>query len=89
MKRIAKDGGVLVLLGAKEDIIGQVRQYSAEDSGSVATGKAWQGSSRTVGVGSQILVSLGVQKMKLLSKPVKYSGLSGYGLEVVEYISDF
>ncbi|MCP3428969.1 bifunctional 3,4-dihydroxy-2-butanone-4-phosphate synthase/GTP cyclohydrolase II [Opacimonas viscosa] len=89
MERIAKDGGVLVLLGAKEDVIGQVRQYAAEDSGSVATSKAWQGSSRTVGVGSQILVSLGVQKMKLLSKPVKYSGLSGYGLEVVEYISDF
>jgi 3,4-dihydroxy 2-butanone 4-phosphate synthase/GTP cyclohydrolase II len=89
MQRIAKEGGVLVLLGAKEDIEGQVKQFAAEDRGEVAAGKTWQGSSRTVGVGSQILVSLGVKQMRLLSKPIKYSGLSGFGLEVVEYISDF
>jgi len=39
-------------------------------------------------VGSQILVSMGVQKMRLLSKPIKYHALSGYGLEVVEYVHD-
>ncbi len=87
MQRIGEEGGVLVLLGAKENIEQQVQQFAAEDRGDVAAGKTWEGSSRTVGVGSQILVSLGVKKMKLLSKPVKYSGLSGYGLEVVEYIS--
>ena len=76
-----------MLLGATENIEQQVLQFAAEDRGEVAAGKGWQGSSRTVGVGSQILVSLGVKQMKLLSKPVKYSGLSGYGLEVVEYIS--
>jgi len=26
--------------------------------------------------------------MRLLSKPIKYSALSGFGLEVVEYIYD-
>ncbi len=88
MQRIAQEGGVLVLLGAKENIAQQVQQFAAEDRGESSAGKVWQGSSRTVGVGSQILVTLGVQKMKLLSKPVKYSGLSGYGLEVVEYISE-
>lgn len=87
MQRIGEEGGVLVLLGAKENIEQQVQQFAAEDRGDVAAGKTWEGSSRTVGVGSQILVSLGVKKMKLLSKPVKYSGISGYGLEVVEYIS--
>jgi len=87
MQRIGAEGGILVLLGAKENVEQQVQQFAAEDRGVVAAGKTWQGSSRTVGVGSQILVSLGVKKMKLLSKPVKYSGLSGYGLEVVEYIS--
>ncbi len=87
MARIGAEGGVLVLLGAKENIEQQVQQFAAEDRGEAAAGKGWEGSSRTVGVGSQILVSLGVKQMKLLSKPVKYSGLSGYGLEVVEYIS--
>jgi 3,4-dihydroxy 2-butanone 4-phosphate synthase/GTP cyclohydrolase II len=86
MQRINDEGGVLVLLGKKEDIISQVKQFEAEDSGEVAEGKAWHGSSRTVGVGSQILASLGIKKMRLLSKPVKYSALSGFGLEVVEYI---
>jgi 3,4-dihydroxy 2-butanone 4-phosphate synthase / GTP cyclohydrolase II len=40
---------------------------------------------RDFGIGAQILRSLGVHKMKLLSNhPVKRSGLMGYGLEVVE-----
>nr|WP_136250118.1 bifunctional 3,4-dihydroxy-2-butanone-4-phosphate synthase/GTP cyclohydrolase II [Ningiella ruwaisensis] len=88
MKRIHDEGGVLVLLGKHEDIVGQVKQFEAEDNDEVAKGKTWQGSSRTVGVGSQILASLGIKKMRLLSKPIKYSALSGYGLEVVEYVHD-
>lgn len=86
MQRINADGGVIVLLGKKEDLESQVKQFEAEDNNEVAKGKTWQGSSRTVGVGSQILADLGIKKMRLLSKPVKYSALSGFGLEVVEYI---
>jgi 3,4-dihydroxy 2-butanone 4-phosphate synthase/GTP cyclohydrolase II len=88
MKKIAQEGGVIVVLGKKEDLISQVKQFEAEDNDEVAKGKAWEGSSRTVGVGSQILASLGITKMRLLSKPIKYSGLSGFGLEVIEYIHD-
>jgi 3,4-dihydroxy 2-butanone 4-phosphate synthase/GTP cyclohydrolase II len=88
MQRIAKDGGVIVVLGKDEDLEGQIKQFQAEDNDEAAKGKAWQGSSRTVGVGSQILASMGVKKMRLLSKPIKYSALSGFGLEVVEYIHD-
>lgn len=88
MERIAKEGGVLVLLGKDEDIETQVQRFAAEDRGEQPTGKNWQGSSRTVGVGSQILATLGVKQMRLLSKPIKYHALSGFGLEVVEYIHD-
>ena len=84
----AKDGGVLVLLGKEEHIESQVRRFAAEDRGERPTGADWQGSSRTIGVGSQILASMGVHKMRLLSKPIKYHALSGYGLEVVEYVHD-
>ena len=36
----------------------------------------------------QILVDLGVQKMRLITdNPVKRSGLDGYGLEIVEFVS--
>lgn len=88
MQRIDAEGGVLVLLGNEENIEHQVKRFAAEDSGEQPKGATWQGSSRTVGVGSQILASMGVTKMKLLSKPVKYHALSGFGLEVVEYIHD-
>lgn len=40
-----------------------------------------------VGVGSQILLDLGVTKMRLMGAPIKYAGLSGFDLEVVEFIS--
>jgi 3,4-dihydroxy 2-butanone 4-phosphate synthase/GTP cyclohydrolase II len=40
-----------------------------------------------IGVGSQILRDLGVQKMRLMGAPVKYTGLAGFDLEVVEYVT--
>ncbi|HMW34420.1 MAG TPA: 3,4-dihydroxy-2-butanone-4-phosphate synthase, partial [bacterium] len=47
------------------------------------TDKDW----RTLGVGSQILVDLGVRRLKLLTNNrKKYVGLEGYGLEIVEQI---
>ncbi|MEC8056678.1 MAG: bifunctional 3,4-dihydroxy-2-butanone-4-phosphate synthase/GTP cyclohydrolase II, partial [Pseudomonadota bacterium] len=42
---------------------------------------------QTIGVGAQILRDLGVEKMKLLSSPLRFNALSGFNLEVVEYIS--
>ncbi|MCF2948228.1 3,4-dihydroxy-2-butanone-4-phosphate synthase [Paraglaciecola aquimarina] len=86
IKYIAEHGGVLVLLGKDEDLLSQVKMFEAEDQGEKPVTAAWQGSSRTIGVGSQILASLGIKKMRLLSKPKKYHALSGYGLEVVEYV---
>lgn len=86
IKYIADNGGVLVLLGKDEDLLNQVKQFAAEDNGETPTHAPWKGSSRTIGVGSQILASLGVRKMRLMSKPKKYHALSGYGLEVVEYV---
>ncbi|WP_334059710.1 bifunctional 3,4-dihydroxy-2-butanone-4-phosphate synthase/GTP cyclohydrolase II [Alteromonas sp. S005] len=88
MRKISEEGGVLVLLGKEEHIESQVRRFAAEDRGERPAGADWQGSSRTIGVGSQILASMGVHKMRLLSKPIKYHALSGYGLEVVEYVHD-
>ena len=41
---------------------------------------------KQVGTGSQILKDLGVQKMRLLSAPYRFKAISGFNLEVVEYI---
>ena len=40
-----------------------------------------------IGTGSQILMDLGVHKMRLLSAPFRFTAISGFDLEVVEYIS--
>ena len=91
MKRIADEGGVLVVLGHQEhssDILAKVKAFELEDSGQSVVAVKWKGSSRIVGVGSQILASLGVTKMRLLSSPKHYHSLSGFGLEVTEYISE-
>jgi len=42
---------------------------------------------RTDAVGAQILMDLGVKKMKLMTAPKVFHGLGGFGLEVVDYIS--
>ena len=41
---------------------------------------------RTYGIGAQIIHDLGIRKMRVLSAPLKLTGLSGVGLEVVEYL---
>lgn len=91
MQRIADEGGVLVLLGNQEhssDILAKVKAFELEDKGQASTPAKWQGTSRQVGVGSQILANIGVTKMRLLSSPKRYHSLSGFGLEVTEYISE-
>ncbi|HZD00361.1 MAG TPA: bifunctional 3,4-dihydroxy-2-butanone-4-phosphate synthase/GTP cyclohydrolase II, partial [Actinomycetes bacterium] len=42
---------------------------------------------REYGIGSQILVDLGVTTMRLMTNnPAKYGGLEGYGLRIVERV---
>jgi 3,4-dihydroxy 2-butanone 4-phosphate synthase / GTP cyclohydrolase II len=43
---------------------------------------------RTFGIGAQIVRALGVRRMRVVGAPKHMHGLSGFGLEVVEYVSD-
>ena len=43
---------------------------------------------RTFGIGAQIVRALGVRRMRVVGAPKAMHGLSGFGLEVVEYVSD-
>lgn len=91
MARIASEGGVLVLLGKHEtsdELIHLVKAFAIEDAQGVAPRSNWKGTSRNVGIGSQILADIGVRKMKLLSSFKKYHSLSGFGLELVEYVAE-
>ena len=93
MARIARDGGVLVLLRPAEDPRQLVERLQAGDQSSdrpvvedPAAGEDGAQVLRTYGVGAQILSDLGVRKMKVLSAPKRLQGISGFGLEVVEYV---
>jgi len=82
----SEDAGVIVILRkqhAARDIVKQItKQVMSEDK------KAESASSdlRTLGVGAQILTDLGVEKMRLMSRPRKIHGLAGFGLEVIDYV---
>jgi len=41
---------------------------------------------RTYGVGAQILRDLGIHRMRVLSAPRQLQGLSGFDLEIAEYV---
>ncbi|HMY29217.1 MAG TPA: 3,4-dihydroxy-2-butanone-4-phosphate synthase, partial [Agitococcus sp.] len=87
LAEIAKhDAGILVLLGQdyqSADMVDHVKQFF--DGRPRANDGA--GMYRTIGVGSQILRDLGVSKMRLLSSPMRFNALSGFGLEIVEYLA--
>jgi len=89
IKRIADEGqGIVVILRSHEtssDIVSRIEHYRLSDQGRAPSTKAGSSDLRTYGLGAQILKSLGVKKMKVMSSPKKIHGLSGFGLEVVEY----
>ena len=41
---------------------------------------------RTFGIGAQIVRALGVRRMRVIGAPKHMHALSGFGLEVVEYV---
>lgn len=90
MQRIADQGGVMVILNRHETqdgMITKVKHMASQADGQPGVKLNPKNPSRQVGVGSQILADLGVGKMRLLSSSnQRYHSLSGFGLEVVEYI---
>ena len=85
MAKVAEAGsGVVLLLGnplTGPDLLAHLeRQLGSE--GKVVSPATYS----TVGAGSQILRDLGVRKMRLMSSPMKFNAISGFDLEVVEYL---
>lgn len=79
--------GVVVLLNSAEDSYNlEDRIHEFFDEGRASAAKGSSGVYFTVGTGSQILRDIGVGKMRLLSAPIKFSAISGFELEVVEYV---
>ena len=83
MTEVATAGkGVVLLLGHSldgDEVLAHIREAEGATSKTPSTYS-------TVGAGSQILRDLGVRKMRLMSAPMKFNAISGFDLEVVEYL---
>jgi len=88
LELVAKAGkGVVVLLAREESadqLMASVEMALGHD---VAPGFEPPDTYTTVGLGSQILRDLGVGKIHLMGAPIKYNAISGFGLEVEEFVT--
>jgi 3,4-dihydroxy 2-butanone 4-phosphate synthase/GTP cyclohydrolase II len=87
--------GVIVYMnqeGRGIGLLNKLKAYKLQEQGmdTVQANEAlgFKMDERDYGIGAQILRSLGVRKMKLMSNnPTKRAGLIGYGLEVVDHVA--
>lgn len=92
LRRIsAAETGVAVILCnqvCNTEIVHQVQEMARSADADITTPRPNIRDLRTIGLGAQILADVGVRKMKVLSAPKRIHAISGFNLEVVEYIHD-
>jgi 3,4-dihydroxy 2-butanone 4-phosphate synthase/GTP cyclohydrolase II len=90
LRRIAaEDSGVLVVLrkpNEAQELAEHIREAPRLAPDTPLSRRGMGEELRTFGVGAQILADCGVGKMRVLGTPMRMHGLSGFGLEVVEYV---
>jgi 3,4-dihydroxy 2-butanone 4-phosphate synthase/GTP cyclohydrolase II len=92
---IAKEGKGAILYMRQEGrgigLVNKLKAYELQEKGrdtvEANTELGFKPDLRRYGLGAQMLVDLGIRKIRLLTNnPRKIKGLAGYGLEVVEHV---
>ncbi|MDF3936382.1 bifunctional 3,4-dihydroxy-2-butanone-4-phosphate synthase/GTP cyclohydrolase II [Pseudomonas citronellolis] len=87
LQRVAEEGrGVVVVLANHESSQALLERVPQLTQPSRPFARSQSRIYSEVGTGAQILQDLGVGKLRHLGPPLKYAGLTGYGLEVVESV---
>jgi 3,4-dihydroxy 2-butanone 4-phosphate synthase / GTP cyclohydrolase II len=95
LAKISEAGrGVLLYIeqeGRGIGLVNKMRAYELQDNGADTVDAnlllGMKSDARDYGIGSQILVDLGLKKLRLMTNnPAKFSGLDGFGLEIVERV---
>ncbi|MEA3273697.1 MAG: 3,4-dihydroxy-2-butanone-4-phosphate synthase, partial [Pseudomonadota bacterium] len=91
MRQIAAQGeGAIVVLRNRdraEDLLARLKDFELHgEDDRVPVRRQDRSELRTYGIGAQILADLGVRKMRVMSAPKAMHGISGFDLEVVEYV---
>jgi 3,4-dihydroxy 2-butanone 4-phosphate synthase/GTP cyclohydrolase II len=95
MNQIEKEGKGVILYMRQEGrgigLVNKIKAYALQDNGfdTVEANEVlgFKPDLRDYGIGAQILLDLGVRKMKLLTNnPRKVKGLEGFGLQIVERV---
>jgi 3,4-dihydroxy 2-butanone 4-phosphate synthase/GTP cyclohydrolase II len=90
MQQVVKAGcGVIVVLRKHEEgseLLDKIQQYQMLDRGIQPPESGGEDDAKTYGLGAQILCDLGLKKLNVIGSPWRMNALSGFGLEIVEYV---
>lgn len=92
VERICREGvGIVVIVRYPEDsdeMIRRIQHARAEDKNIEFPWRESGQDLRMLGVGGQILADLGVSRLRVLGSPRRLYGASGFGLEIVDYVTE-
>lgn len=90
LQRVAEEGcGVVIVIGQNdttEKQLNDVLRFPGIPEPGPSPGDEGTRVYRLIGTGSQILNMVGVSKMRLMSSPVRFNAISGFHLEVTEFV---